>query len=63
MNWGVLPICYEGVKEDDAKLAFGLERCKELGYVKADDIVISTAGFHQQAGGTDSIRVMRIEDK
>ncbi len=63
LNWGVIPICYEGVKEDDAKLSFGLERCKQLGYFKPGDVVISTAGFHQQAGGTDSIRVMIIEDQ
>jgi pyruvate kinase len=62
LNWGVIPICYEGVKEDDAKLVFGLDRCKQLGYIKAGDIVISTAGFHQQAGGTDSIRVLRLDD-
>jgi pyruvate kinase len=58
MNWGVIPICYEGVKEDEAKLQFGLDRCKQLGYIRAGDLVISTAGFHQQAGGTDSIRVL-----
>ncbi|MDJ0805326.1 MAG: pyruvate kinase [Gammaproteobacteria bacterium] len=62
LNWGVLPICYAGVKEDDAKLTFGLERCRQLGYLKTDDVVISTAGFHQQAGGTDSIRVLRIDN-
>ncbi len=61
LNWGVIPICYEGVKEDEAKLAFGLERCRELGYLKPGDVIISTAGFQQQAGGTDSIRVIRIE--
>jgi pyruvate kinase len=60
MNWGVIPICYEGVKEDEAKLQFGLERCKKLGYVSDGDLIISTAGFHQQAGGTDSIRVLTL---
>lgn len=60
LNWGVLPICYEGVKEDGAKLSFGLERCRQLGYLKTGDVVISTAGFHQQEGGTDSIRVLSV---
>jgi pyruvate kinase len=58
LNWGVIPICYEGVKEDEAKLAFGMERCRKLEYLHPDDRIISTAGFHQQAGGTDSIRVL-----
>lgn len=61
LNWGVIPICYAGVKEDDAKLSFGLERCKQLGYLKSGDVAVSTAGFQQQAGGTDSIRVMRVD--
>ena len=60
LNWGVFPICYEGVKEDEAKLQFGLERCKQLGHIKIGDLIITTAGFHQQAGGTDSIRVLTL---
>jgi len=60
MNWGVIPICYEGVKEDEAKLQFGLERCRQLGYARTGDVIVSTAGFHQQAGGTDSIRVLTL---
>ena len=62
LNWGVIPICYEGVKEDEAKISFGLERCRQLGYLKSGDLIISTAGFHQQSGGTDSIRVLSLNN-
>lgn len=61
LNWGVVPICYAGVKDDDAKLAFGIEDCKQNRLLFGGDIVISTTGFHQQAGGTDSIRVLTLE--
>ncbi|MCW8801578.1 MAG: pyruvate kinase, partial [Desulfobacter sp.] len=60
LNWGVVPVCFAGVKNDEAKLAFGIENCKQNGYLKAGDIVISTTGFRQQEGGTDSIRVLTL---
>lgn len=61
MNWGVVPLCYEGVKGDEEKLAFGLERCREFGFLSPGDIIVATAGFRQRAGGTDSIRVVTFE--
>jgi pyruvate kinase len=60
MNWGVIPICYEGVPDDEEKLTYGLEQGSKLRYIKKGDLVVITAGFHQQAGGTDSIRVMTL---
>jgi pyruvate kinase len=62
MNWGVIPICYEGVKDDEAKLSYGIQSSKKQGLVRAGDLIIATAGFHQQAGGTDSIRVIRLDN-
>jgi pyruvate kinase len=61
MNWGVIPILYSGETTDRARLAFAIEQAKALGYVRAGDIVISTAGQHQQAGGTDLIRVITLD--
>jgi pyruvate kinase len=61
MNWGVIPILYSGEPTDRARLAFAIEQAEARGYVKAGDIVISTAGQHQQAGGTDLIRVITLD--
>ncbi len=61
MNWGVIPILYNGEPTDRARLAFAMEQAKSLGFLKPGDIVISTAGQHQQAGGTDLIRVITVD--
>jgi pyruvate kinase len=62
MNWGVIPILYTGEPSDSARLAFAVKQAKALGYLKTGDIVVSTSGHHQQAGGTDLIRVVTIEE-
>jgi pyruvate kinase len=62
LNWGVIPILFEGEPSDRARIAFAIERGRQLGYLNTGDIVISTAGHHQTAGGTDLIRVIRLED-
>jgi pyruvate kinase len=60
MNWGVLPILYSGERSDEAKIEFGIERARQLGYVRSGDIIIATAGHRQKAGGTDLIRVITL---
>ena len=60
MNWGVLPILYSGEPSDLAKIDFGIERARQLGYVRSGDIIIATAGHWQKAGGTDLIRVITL---
>ena len=62
MNWGVIPILYDGEPSDRRRLDFAVNRAKALGYLKKGDIVVSTSGHHQQAGGTDLIRVVTLED-
>jgi pyruvate kinase len=62
MNWGVIPMLYAGEPTDRARLDFAIERARALGYLKTGDIVVSTAGQHQQAGGTDLIRVITLAD-
>jgi pyruvate kinase len=61
MNWGVIPILYEGERTDEAKIEFAVQRAKELGYLATGDTVIATAGHHQTAGGTDLIRVIMVD--
>jgi len=60
MNWGVMPMLYEGGNDDKAKLDFALNRAKELGYIRSGDVVVVTAGYQQQAGSTDLIRVLTV---
>ncbi len=61
MNWGVIPFLYNGEATDRARLDFAIEQGKSLGYLQIGDIIVSTAGHHQTAGGTDLIRVITIK--
>jgi pyruvate kinase len=61
MNWGVIPVLYDGEPTDRRRLNFAVKRAKEQGYLKTGDIVVSTSGHHQEAGGTDLIRVVTLE--
>jgi pyruvate kinase len=62
MNWGVIPILYDGEPSDRRRLSFAVEQAKAQGYLKTGDIVVSTSGHHQHAGGTDLIRVITLEE-
>ena len=62
MNWGVIPILYDGEPSDRERLAFAVEQAKARGYLKKGDIAVSTSGHHQHAGGTDLIRVVTLEE-
>ncbi|MFV1972728.1 MAG: pyruvate kinase [Thiohalobacterales bacterium] len=62
MNWGVIPLLYTGVPSDEARIEFAISRARELGYVSEQDIVIVTSGQYQRAGGTDTIRVIKVDD-
>ena len=62
MNWGVIPLLYTGTPSDEARIEFAISRARELGYVSEQDIVIVTAGQYQRAGGTDTIRVIKVEE-
>jgi pyruvate kinase len=61
LNWGVLPILYEGERSDDSKIEFAIGRARQLGYIRPGDVVVATAGHSQRAGGTDLLRVITVE--
>jgi pyruvate kinase len=61
MNWGVIPVLYDGEPTDRRRLNFAVMRARELGYLKTGDIIVSTSGHHQEAGGTDLIRVVTLD--
>jgi pyruvate kinase len=60
MNWGVIPMPYEGSRSDEEKIDFAVERGRALGYLQGGDIVVATSGSSQRAGGTDLIRVITL---
>jgi len=62
MNWGVMPILYDGGGDDQAKLAFALDRARQLGFISDGDTVVVTSGYQQTAGGTDLIRIITLEN-
>ena len=61
LNWGVLPLLHTGKENDDAKIRCGIERARELDYLRSGDLVLIITGTPQTAGGTNSIRVMTID--
>lgn len=60
LNWGVLPIHYQGEISDEARLLFAIQTARDRGLVNDGDTVVITAGHHQVAGGTDYIRVITL---
>ena len=62
MNWGVIPILYDGEPSDRERLTFAVEQAQARGYLKKGDIAVSTSGHTQHAGGTDLIRVVTLEE-
>jgi len=60
MNWGVVALLYQGQPSDVERINFAVESVKQLAYADTGDTLIVTAGHHQQAGGTDLIRVVTL---
>ena len=62
MNWGVTPIRYLNLRDDQDKLKFAIEQALKLELVRLNDVVIVTSGFTQTTGGTNLIQVITIDD-
>ncbi len=60
MNWGVIPVLYQGEPEDEARIEFALSAIKHIANADTGDIAIITAGHYQKAGGTDLVRVITL---
>lgn len=58
MNWGVMPVLYEGDPTDDARIEFAISTVKQLVNAESGDTMVITAGHYQISGGTDLIRVI-----
>jgi pyruvate kinase len=61
MNWGVIPVLYQGEPSDLQRIDFAINKAREIAYADSGNTVIVTAGHHQEAGGTDLIRVITLE--
>jgi pyruvate kinase len=59
LNWGVSAMLYEGARDDEAEIHYGLERVRELGCARPGDVVVATAGISGETGSTNLIRVVR----
>ncbi len=60
MNWGVIPVLYQGEPSDDARIDFAISEAKRLINTDSGDILVITAGHHQETGGTDLVRVITL---
>ena len=61
MNWGVIPVLYEGKPDDDERISFAIDKAQQLSGATEGDIMIVTAGHsQQQAGGTDLVRAVTL---
>jgi pyruvate kinase len=60
MNWGILPVLYQGEPNDQARIEFALSMVRQVAHARDGDIVVLTAGHRQLAGGTDMIRVVTL---
>ena len=60
MNWGVTAVLYQGEPRDKAKIQFASECVQRLGFAKAGDSIVVTAGHTQRSGGTDMIRIIKL---
>jgi len=61
MNWGVIPVLYEGEPNDDARIDFAIDQIKQMMNAVSGDILIVTAGHLQHgSGGTDLVRIITL---
>jgi pyruvate kinase len=60
MNWGVMPILYQGKPEDDKRIEFAISETRKMVNANSGDILIITAGHLQLSGGTDLIRIITL---
>jgi pyruvate kinase len=60
MNWGVMPVLYQGKPEDDKRIEFAISETRKMINADSGDILIITAGHLQLSGGTDLIRIITL---
>ena len=61
INWGVIPVFYQGEITDDARIEYAISIIKKLANADSGDILIVTAGHLQRSGGTNMVRIITVE--
>jgi pyruvate kinase len=62
INWGVTAVLFEGERSDEAMIAHGIRRGRELGCIQRGDVVVATAGVNRRSGSTNLIRVVTADE-
>ncbi|HVR27891.1 MAG TPA: pyruvate kinase alpha/beta domain-containing protein, partial [Thermoanaerobaculia bacterium] len=60
MNWGVIPLFYQGEAIDAARLEFAIERAKSERTLHRGDVVVATGSSQREGASTDQIRVVTV---
>ena len=60
MNWGVIPLLYQGAPEDDDRIDFAIDNIRQMTNADKGDILVITAGHQQRSGGTDLVRIITL---
>jgi pyruvate kinase len=60
MNWGVAAVLFEGDRSDEAMVQYAVQCGRDLGVLRPGDVVVVTAGVHQETGSTNAIRVVTV---
>jgi pyruvate kinase len=60
MNWGVVPMLCPPELADRDKIAYAIAVARARAMLQDGDLVVATAGYHQQPGTTDQIRVITL---
>jgi pyruvate kinase len=61
MNWGIIPFLCPPDLADRDKIAFAIAAGRSRGMLADGDLLVATAGYHQQPGTTDQIRVITLQ--
>ncbi len=62
LNWGVIPVLLQGRKSDEQTIDLGCAVARKLGMVEQGDLVVVTSGQKQEAGGTNLIQVLSLQN-
>jgi pyruvate kinase len=60
MNWGVMPLLYQGELVDVTRVDFAIERAKKEGILRRGDVVVATGSSQREGASTDQIRVVTV---
>ncbi|MDX1593026.1 MAG: pyruvate kinase [Gammaproteobacteria bacterium] len=61
MNWGIIPYLCPPELADHDKIAYAIAEGRARGLLADGDLLVATAGYHQQPGTTDQIRVITLQ--